>query len=662
MAAPDQASMHIGMTLSDVLSVVRRRKWLAIVIAGLVVGAAVAVTTTMTPTYRAEAEVLIRTEETANLFPLSEVGTLLRSPSAEAGFLSSTEFESAAQEAAGTDLVANVDVGDVTSRVEPSLIEFSVTSTSPQEAANVAQSWADTYVTMRHSLDAAEVSRTLTTLTESVDELTAQKQGLLETLQPIEDLLARTTDSGEIASLSTQRVVLLQQLAPSIDPIDQQLTLLNREIADLHLIEQFLDSSDLSARSNRVARVPESPISPSLPRNLVLGALLGILMALGAVFLAESLDDGFRTTEDVYEKTGLRPLAHVPLVSGEPDEQNGLLDEAFQRLASSITGPDGDGKRVLVFTSASSGEAKSSTVAGVGRTLARHGHRTIVIGADLRRPTLAAKFGQSRGPGIGEIVAGLYPYTDCLIEADPDSGLHLLAAGTVPDGKNPAELLRGHEFRTLINELRQHYDHILIDSPPLLPVVDALNIAEIADGVVMQVFAGRTRVEPLQRSLSLISGAALAAPVLGFVLTGKQARRDLSYYDYGYVSVADGGKSIRSILPTKNSADKGLDLTSGKHGSETASAVEVPEIELQPSPAVPQTELIIPGDEQSLQLPEVEAFEPPIVREESSATSESASMPISEVGFGLSEESVHAETATQTKTKTKSKPKRWGRK
>ena len=653
MQDPDQATMHIAMTLSEVLAIVRRRKWLAIAIMGLVISAAVAFTTTATPTYRAEAEVLIRTEETANLFPLAEVGTLLRSPSAEAGFLSSTEFESAAQDAAGTDLLATVDVGDVTSRVEPSLIRFTVESSSPQQAANVAQVWADTYVEMRHNFDAAEVSRTLITLESSVANLTDEKQELLSALEPIENLLSRTTDSGEVASLSTQRVVLLQQLAPSIDPLDQQLVLLNREIADLHLIEQFLDSSDLSARSNRVARVPDSPVSPSLPRNLVLGSLLGILLALGAVFLAESLDDGFRTTEDVYEKTGLRPLAHVPLASDEGDLR---LNEAFQRLASSITGFDGQDKKVLVFTSASSGEAKSSTVAGVGRTLARHGHRTIVIGADLRRPTLASKFGQSRGPGLGEIVAGLYSYEECLIEADPDSGLHLLAAGTVPDGKNPAELLRGHEFRTLINQLRQEYDHILIDSPPLLPVVDALNIAEIADGVVLHVFAGRTRSGTLQRSLSLIEGAALASPVLGFVLTGKQARRDLSYYDYEYVSVGSPSPSKRSLMPGAI-RDKGLDLTRRDTSHFEESHSDIPEVELLSTP-MPLTEVIDPGPSISDDQPnDGAAFEAPEVREAPSSSLEPTSVSVSEVDFGLSDESASAEMTT-TKTRTK----RWGRK
>ncbi len=638
----NQATMHAGMTLSDALSIVRRRKWLAMAIVTLTIGAAVALTVTATPSYRAEAEVLIRTEETANLFPLAEVGTLLRSPSAEAGFLSSTEFESAAQEAAESDILATIDVGDVTSRVEPSLIQFTVESQSPQAAANIAQAWADTYVEMRHSFDAAEVSRTLNTLEESVDALNQERLELLATLQPIEDLLSRTTDAGEVAGLSTQRIVLLQQLAPSIDPIDEQLTLLNREIADLNLIEQFLDSSDLSARSNRVARVPESPASPSLPLNVALGTLLGILLALGAVFLAESLDDGFRTPEDVYEKTGLRPLAHVPIAPNNGEGQPAVLDEAFQRLASSIIGFDGEGKQVLVFTSAASGEAKSSTVAGVGRTLARHGRRTIVVGADLRRPTLAAKFGQSRGPGLGEIVGGLYSYKECLIEADPDSGLHLLAAGTVPDGKNPAELLRGHEFRTLINELRQEYEHILIDSPPLLPVVDALNIAEIADGVVLHVFAGRSRLGPLERSLALIAGAALTAPVLGFVLTGKQGRRDLGYDNYGYLSPSLGASRI---LP-------GINLGSN--------ATDVPEIELSSNP-VPRTEVVFP-DDSSTSRQDVTTFEPPVVLE-TVAPSKAGSVSIDEVGFSLNEESA-AETAmdTKTKTKTKSKTKRWGRK
>ena len=165
-----------------------------------------------------------------------------------------------------------------------------------------------------------------------------------------------------------------------------------------------------------------------------------------------------------------------------------------------------------------------------------------------------------------------------------------MAAGTVPDGKNPAELLRGHEFRTLINQLRQEYDHILIDSPPLLPVVDALNIAEIADGVVLHVFAGRTRSGPLQRSLSLIEGAALASPVLGFVLTGKQARRDLSYYDYEYVSVGSPSPSKRSLMPGAL-RDMGLDHSRRDTSHFEESHSDIPEVELLSTP-MPLTEVI----------------------------------------------------------------------
>ena len=200
------------LSVADMLKMARRWWWMFLPPVAIAVVLAIVLTSQATPVYAAESEVIIRTEESANLFPLSDIDMLLRSPSAEAGFLESTEFEVAAANAADSDAQVTVDVGDVNSRVEPSFITFSARANSPELAARVAQAWAETYVELRHVRDSVELNQTIGTLESRLDELEIERQILLETVEAIDIALQTTTDAAEVSILTTQRLVLLLSL------------------------------------------------------------------------------------------------------------------------------------------------------------------------------------------------------------------------------------------------------------------------------------------------------------------------------------------------------------------------------------------------------------------------------------------------------------------
>jgi|GEM_PF-867436 len=524
------------LSVADLLLMVRRWWWMFLPPLLVAIGLAVAFTSQARPIFASEAEVVIRTEESANLFPLSDADMLLRSPSAEAGFLESTEFEVAAIAAANSEAEVRVDVGDVNSRVEPSFISFHARAESAEEAASVAQAWAQTYIDLRHERDADELFQTIDTLQARLGELNLERQEQLVAVGAIDDALQRATEATEITRLTTQRLVLLQALEPSLQPIDAQVEVISNELAELQLVEDFFGGNALSARINRTAEIPDGPVSPSLPRNLLLALIAGGLLGAGAVVLAEALDDRARSAALVSRRLGLDALTTVPLVRKGQDSiatTSGPVAESFHRLASAIDFSElsGTKSKVLMFTSANASAAKTTTVTRLGATLARQGRRTLVIGADLRRPLLSARLDLGTGPGLGEVLGGLYSFANCVVEVPGHDGLHVLRSGTVATESSPVDLLRTDALESLIEELRPHFDHILIDCPPVLPVVDALEISRVCDSIVLNVFAGRSRLARVERALEMIVQAT-RAPVIGFVLTGAKASEDTYRGDY----------------------------------------------------------------------------------------------------------------------------------
>jgi capsular exopolysaccharide synthesis family protein len=522
------------LSLADYARLLRRWWWLAVATLVTTVVFVALVTAVQNPRYTSSATVLIRTQSSAQLFPLGGSDVVGRTMAAEADFLASTRYLTEATVAAGNDDEVAIDVGEIEARVEPSIITFTASSPTPQRAAASAGAWAEAYIDLRHEIDLADTQARISTVTATQQALAGERERVALPIAQLDDQIDDAVDTETMANLSAQRVALLQTLNAQLQPIDTQLAKVNTDLADLELKAEFLVNPEVSARVNAEAEISESPASPKPLRNLALGFVVGSILAVAAVVAVASFDDRLRSTDDVEETTALGSLAVVPFTRSKrlPIElpAGSVIEESFQRIVSALdfATAAGRGHQVLLVTSPQPGEAKSSTTARLAIALAAQGRNVLVIGGDLRRPTLSAMLGAPDDPGLGDYLSSSDLNLDqCLHRVEGRRHLVIMPAGQIQDGRNPAEALRSHELAIVIDKLREYCDHILIDGPPLLPVVDALELAAVSDAVVLSLYASRSRRRALERALRLLDDAG-PSPVLGYVLSGVQ-RGEESY-------------------------------------------------------------------------------------------------------------------------------------
>lgn len=308
---------------------------------------------------------------------------------------------------------------------------------------------------------------------------------------------------------------------------------------------------------NRRATVPGSPDSPQPARNTVIGVLIGFIIALLIAFVRSALDRRIRTPHEVHQELGLPVLGRIPqsalghsgLLAGEKKPMGEADFESFRMLRMNLGYLSQDGQRVrsILVTSGLAEEGKSSVSMSLASAAALAGQRVLLVECDLRRPSLAKRLNLNPQPGLTDYLRGDAEPRDILqtvsLSAPPgnlpdESGagpasasLVCITAGTQVG--TPAELLVGERFPAFLEKVSHAYDLVIIDSSPLLAVVDPLEIAPLVDGILICV-----RVEQTTRDQVRAARAAIATlPVrpMGAVVTGmKRGDRDSGYYYYGY--------------------------------------------------------------------------------------------------------------------------------
>lgn len=279
------------------------------------------------------------------------------------------------------------------------------------------------------------------------------------------------------------------------------------------------------------AVAPGGPISPDWRRNMLAGAGLGLAVGFAGAFARRALDSRVRYASDVEELTGSATLGVVPrtpdLAEGGVAVQGGA-GEALRQLRTNLRFVRVDTPpRAIVVTSANAGEGKSTVTAQLARLLAESGQPTVLIDADLRRPTQAERAGVDGTLGLTQVLAGDVPVADALLEtATP--GLVLLPAGRIPP--NPSELVGSQRMAALLESLAATHT-VLIDAPPILPVTDAGLLTSAADGAILVVEVGKARKEQVRLAAKTLERAN--GTVLGTVLN-KAPQRGLGAVVYGY--------------------------------------------------------------------------------------------------------------------------------
>lgn len=281
-----------------------------------------------------------------------------------------------------------------------------------------------------------------------------------------------------------------------------------------------------------LSQVPQRPIL-TIGMFGMLGLLIGLVM--GVVF--DLRDTSVQSDEELVELGAGPILAGIPLdpTAGEEplaidDPVKALQVEAFRKLRTNLQFVDTrNSVQAIVVTSSVPGEGKSSTCANLALAMVATGRRVLVIEADLRRPRVSQYFGLDRTLGLTDAVAGQVDVSE-VIQSWGSSGLDVLPSGHIPP--NPSELLGSDEMGNILMKLREVYDFIIMDTPPLLPVTDAAVLAARSDGVVLVANHNRTTRGQIVQSLRSLT--SVAARFLGTVVTMVPVGRGSSYATYDY--------------------------------------------------------------------------------------------------------------------------------
>ena len=302
------------------------------------------------------------------------------------------------------------------------------------------------------------------------------------------------------------------------------------------------------------ARAPSVPVEPNIPRNLSFALVLGVISGLGLAFLLENMDNTVRTPEQAQALSGLPSLGMIPLGSKttthgtaatrlaltsskeavetvtqvRPQSQ---MAESYRALRTSLLLSNlGAPPKVIMVTSARPQEGKTTTSINTAIVLAQKGVRVLLVDADLRRPSVHKTLGMGPRSGLSNVLTGSATLQQTITISPLVPNLFILPAGTPPP--NPAELLASAHMRDLITELREQFDHIVLDTPPTLSVTDAVVLSPRADATILVIRSGQTTKQALRRSRDILM--QVNAHVAGVLLNAVDLTSPDYYYYYEY--------------------------------------------------------------------------------------------------------------------------------
>lgn len=301
------------------------------------------------------------------------------------------------------------------------------------------------------------------------------------------------------------------------------------------------------------ARVPSFPSEPNIPRNLSFALVLGIISGVGLAFVLENMDNTVRTPEQAQIISGLPSLGMIPLGSKSGHGTNGKrlaltaskevvetvtqirpqsqMAESYRALRTSLLLSNlGAPPKVIMVTSARPQEGKTTTSINTAIVLAQKGVRVLLIDADLRRPSVHKTLGMGPRSGLSNVLTGSATVQQTITTSPILPNLLIMPAGTPPP--NPAELLASSNMRDLIAELRQQFDHIVIDTPPTLSVTDAVVMSPRADATILVIRSGHTTKQALRRARDILT--QVNAHVAGVLLNAVDLTSPDYYYYYEY--------------------------------------------------------------------------------------------------------------------------------
>jgi polysaccharide biosynthesis transport protein len=495
--------------LRTYLQILRRRYYWVIAAVVLLGAAAGAYSVNQPKQYTASAQLLV--QPTTGTLPSAATQQVI-SPTdvlTELQLITTAPVREAVRRQLGSE--PNVSASEVG---QTNVIAVAATSKSPAMAAKIANAYANAFVAYQLAVTNANLAAAEGQLQSQIAAIDAQ-----------------------VASLSKAA-----STTPQADALLVQETALKGQLATLQV------SGAVSGGGVEVvtpAKAPTSPSSPKPVQDTLIAAIVGLLLGIGIAFLVEHLDDAVYSKEEAGRLAGDAPvLGMIPRIGSwkrrgdvvlvSTASHNSSVAEAYRSLRTSLqfAGHDGNMKTILV-TSPSPGEGKTATIANLGVVLAQADQRVVIVSCDLRRPRLGQFFERSESPGFTSVILGQTSLGDALQTVEGLGNLFFLGSGDVPP--NPTELLASAAAHEIFSKLRQYFDIVLVDSPPLLPVTDAVILARGADATLLVIAAGETKRSQVEQAAEML--AQVAASKVGVILNevevgGRYGYRD-SYGSYG---------------------------------------------------------------------------------------------------------------------------------
>jgi Mrp family chromosome partitioning ATPase len=506
-------------TLRDYLRVVRERWWVILIVTALFGGAAVAYSLSQQPTYQAETSLrFVDTAADADLVGATAI------PSSTPEQLAAQSAEAITRPGVLADvrhrLHTKTKVDDLQKQVEAqpeALTNFVVIrakSPNPRAAAKLANAFAHEVVSVTTKAERRRFAELATAMRRSYGK-------------------HHGSGSAFSREMFAERVSRVTALSRSAEPV---------EVA-------------------RAAATPQDPVSPRPLRNGVIGALIGLVVGLLIAFVRDSFDRRLRGARDIEDELGLPLLGHVSadamgraVVSNNGHKVLTEQDlESFRILRTNLEFLDVENPaRSVVVTSGLPGEGKSTVSTALAATSALSGKRTLLVECDLRRPQVADRFGLPEGPGLAEYLAGKAEPKEVLRKivlapssngngngngAKPEAAagapsLICITAGAAPP--RPAEMLGSQKFATFLEEVRDAYEFVVLDSSPLLSVSDTLELVPRVDAVILCIRAAQTTQEQARAARAAIE--RLPDKPTALVVTGIKPgeAENYGYYSYAY--------------------------------------------------------------------------------------------------------------------------------
>ena len=357
--------------------------------------------------------------------------------------------------------------------------------------------------------------------------------------QSLADLHAQSTQlgslTGKLQALSDANLVASKTYNDTVQ------ALINARLAR----DRITGNVQIAQKST----VPTDPFRPSLPLNIALGLIVGLMLSALVTFVTEQADRRVRSVTDVYR------IANVPVIGTIPSFSPGLIDSvrsiqqtpmlsdmyniAYANLMytlKTMSRPEGSPGLILLVTSSVPGEGKSVTAAHLAATIAGSGKQVVLVDADLRRPTQERLFESGRVPGLSEVLTGVAALDDVVLEAGMPN-LHILHAGHATE--NTIGLILKPKMIQILEALRSHSDLVVVDTPACSVVGDALFLAEYADCILQIVGIDKIDEDALTRSVTTLDATSKKRVVL---VTHAPETRQSKYYRHYYSTPADPGR------------------------------------------------------------------------------------------------------------------------